>query len=65
MTLFEKDATLKFKIVKFVNVTSFFAFSKLITIFRYCLFYANIKLIIICLRRLSLVANFLDNYSIE
>ena len=43
--LFAKDARLKSKIVEFVNVTSFFAFSKLIIIF-----YANISLIIICLR---------------
>ena len=48
--LFAKDARLKSKIVEFVNVTSFFSFSKLIIIFKSYLFYANISLIIICLR---------------
>ena len=36
--LFAKDPRLKSKIAEFVNVTSFFAFSKLIIIFKSYLF---------------------------
>ena len=50
MILFAKDARLKSKIIKFVNVTSFFVFAKFIIIFKFYLFYANISLITICLR---------------
>ena len=48
--LFAKDARLKSKVVEFVNLTSFFAFSQLIIIFKSYLFYANISLITIFLR---------------
>ena len=63
--LFAKDARLKSKIIEFVNVTSFFVFAKFIIIFKFYLFYDNISLITICLRWLSLVANFLDDCSVE
>ena len=59
--LFAKDARLKSKIVEFLNVKSFFTFSKLIITFESYLFYANITLITVCLRWLPSVAIFLDN----